>query len=184
VAEKKGLTESAIACRKAASGTPDTLHSALQLVWSIEFIFCAYISHNPTLTIGRLDLFLNEIYEKELASGSIDKDRARLLIDEFYAKNNLIMGRGEHQVGDENNSTTFKRILNFDAPQYLLLAGRDSDGNVTVNELTQLFAECIVPSFKNPVIVVRYVKNMDSDYPKLWKSGTKNSLDSSCRVYT
>ena len=69
------------------------------------------------------------------------------------------MGRGEHQVGDETNATTFRRILNFDSPQYLLLAGRDSDGRLVSNELTELFAECIVPEFKNPVIVVRYVKD-------------------------
>ena len=66
------------------------------------------------------------------------------------------MGRGEHQVGDAKNSTTFDSIYSFDAQQYLLLAGTDAQGESAVNDLPLLFAECIQPSFKNPVVVVRY----------------------------
>lgn len=172
-AEKMGLYESAAACRKAASGAPDTLHSALQLVWSIEFIFCAYISHNPTLTIGRLDLFLNDIYEKELANGTLDIEYAGLLIDEFYAKNNLIMGRGEHQISSRENSpncTGWHRILCYDAPQYLILSGTDPDSEKAVaNSLTELFIERINPKYKNPVIVFRYTKDFAKDHPDIWR---------------
>ncbi len=162
---------------------PDTFASALQLLWIITLIDCAYITENPTLTVGRLDNVLYSLYRADIDSGRMSVDEARAYVTDYYCKHNLIMGRGEHQVGNESNSTTFKRILNFDAPQYLLLAGRDENGNVTVNELTQLFAECIVPSFKNPVIVVRYVKNMDSDYPKLWKTLTEKSLASSSMMF-
>jgi hypothetical protein len=93
------------------------------------------------------------------------------------------MGRGEHQVGDATNSTTFQRITNFDAPQYLLLAGTDRYGALAVNELTELFAECIVPEFKNPVIVIRYVKGMDKLSPKLWHTLCKHALGSSSLMF-
>ena len=162
-AEASGHYDSAEACREASSGAPKTLHAALQLVWSIEFIFCAYISPNPTLALGRLDLFLDKIYEKELASGKIDRDTAALLIDEFYAKNNLIMGRGEHQISNRENSpncTGWHRILCYDAPQYLILSGTDPDTKETVcNPLTELMVERIHPKYKNPVIVFRYTKD-------------------------
>lgn len=181
-ADKNGLRESAEACRKAASGAPDTFHSALQLVWSIEFIFCAYISHNPTLTIGRLDLFLNDIYEKDIASGNLDKDFARLLIDEFYAKNNLIMGRGEHQISSRNESETctgFHRILAYDSPQYLIISGTDPDSEKPVaNTLTELFIERIHPKYKNPVIVFRYTKDFAKNHSNIWKTLVSKMRDS------
>lgn len=173
VAEKKGLKASAEACRKAASGAPDTFHSALQLIWSIEFIFCAYISHNPTLTIGRLDLFLDGIYQRDTLSGNLDREFASLLIDEFYAKNNLIMGRGEHQISSRNESETctgFHRILAYDSPQYLIISGTDPDSEKPVaNTLTELFIERINPKYKNPVIVFRYTRDFAKNHTNIWK---------------
>ncbi len=173
-AQDSGLTESARACREAASGAPESLHAALQLVWSIEFIFCAYISPNPTLALGRLDLFLNDIYEKELSSGKIDRDTASLLIDEFYAKNNLIMGRGEHQISNRENSpncTGWHRILCYDAPQYLILSGTDPDTKEPVcNSLTEIMVERIHPKYKNPVIVFRYTKDFAEKHSGVWKT--------------
>ena len=105
------------------------------------------------------------------------------LIVDYYCKHNLIMGRGEHQVGDEENSTTFQRICNFDAPQYLLLAGTDGEGNDAVNDLTLLFAECIEPSFKNPVVVVRYFKDMNTRHPMLWQTLMEKALSSASMMF-
>ena len=174
VAEAKGLLDSAKACREAASGAPQTLHAAFQLVWSIEFIFCAYISPNPTLALGRLDLFMDKIYEKELSEGSIDRETAALLIEEFYAKNNLIMGRGEHQISSRENSpncTGWHRILCYDAPQYLILSGTDPETKKTVcNGLTELMVERIHPKYKNPVIVFRYTRDFAKDHADVWKT--------------
>ncbi len=157
---------------------PQHFTSALQWLWIITLIDCAYITHNPTLTLGRLDQILLSFYQNDLKDGVLTQSQAADYITDYYCKHNLIMGRGEHQVGDSSNSTTFERILNFDAPQYLLLAGTDVNGNPAVNELTQLFAECIVPAFKNPVVVVRYFPGMDRLFPSLWKTITEKALDS------
>lgn len=167
-AEIKGNVEAAVNLQRIATSKPNSFVSALQLLWIVAFIDCAYISENPTLTLGRLDKILYPYYKADIESGALTRARAAEYITDYYCKHNLIMGRGEHQVGDATNSTTFKRILNFDAPQYLLLAGTDDEGNLVANELTELFAECIVPEFKNPVVVVRYVKDMDKNAPKLW----------------
>ena len=182
-AEKKGMKEVAGNLRKAALQAPDSFASALQLLWIITFINCAYISGNPTLTVGRMDRILYPFYQADLKSGAITREKAKDYITDYYCKHNLIMGKGEHQNGDSTNSTTFWRILNFDAPQYLLLAGTDEKGDPAVNELTELFAECIVPEFKNPVVVVRYFKNMDKEYPHLWDTLCRRALDSSSLMF-
>ena len=182
-AERAGATEVAKNLRDGAMGRPDSFASALQLLWIITFIDCSYITANPTLTVGRLDVILYELYKKDIERGALTRERAADLITDYYCKHNLNMGRGEHQLGDESNSTTFGRILNFDAPQYLLLGGRDAQGRAVANELTELFAECIVPSFKNPVIVMRYVKDTDKSAPRLWRTLTDKALASSSLMF-
>jgi len=182
-ARAKGMLEVAKNLEVAATARPDSFASALQLLWIVTFINCAYVSGNPTLTVGRLDQILYPFYQADLKSGIITREKAAAYITDYYCKHNLIMGRGEHQVGNATNSTTFFRILNFDAPQYLLLAGTDENGNSAVNELTELFAECIVPEFKNPVVVVRYFKDMDKSFPKLWRTLCKRALSSSSLMF-
>ncbi|MBQ6947065.1 MAG: hypothetical protein IJN42_03370, partial [Clostridia bacterium] len=182
-AREIGNTALAEALTQGATATPQTFYAALQLLWIITMINCAYITENPTLTVGRLDQILYPLYCRDIAEGRLTREQAAELITDYYCKHNLIMGRGEHQVGDETNSTTFKRILNFDAPQYLLLAGTDREGNSAVNELTQLFADCIQPAFKNPVIVVRYFDGMDTMHSDLWFTLTQKSLQSAAMMY-
>lgn len=182
-AERKGMTSVAENLRRAALERPCGFAPTLQLLWIIAMIDCAYITRNPTLTLGRLDQILYPLYQADLQSGVMTREDARALITDYYCKHNLIMGRGEHQVGDANNSTTFNRICNFDAPQYLLLAGTDGQGKLAVNELTELFAECIVPEFKNPVVVVRYVKGMERECPKLWQILTDRALKSASMMF-
>lgn len=182
-ARKKGLSVAAENLERVASDPPETFTQALQLCWIVTLINCAYISENPTLTLGRLDQILLPFYRRDLADGRLTREEAAATVTDYYCKHNLIMGRGEHQVGDETNSTTFKRITNFDAPQYLLLAGSDGEGNCAVNELTELFASCIVPAFKNPVVVVRYAKEMDKTAPALWKIFTEKALASSSLMF-
>lgn len=182
-ARAKGKDELADALTRGATERPSDFYAALQLLWIIALIDCAYITPNPTLTLGRLDKMLYPLYAADLEAGRLTREKARALIIDYYCKHNLIMGRGEHQVGDEKNSTTFQRIYNFDAPQYLLLAGTDEKGEDAVNDLTLLFAECIEPSFKNPVIVVRYFKDMNTRHPELWRVLMEKALDSSSMMF-
>ena len=181
-ARELGMTELAQVCKKAATQAPDDFYTALQLTFTITFVQCSYITKNPTITLGRLDQILYGIYKKDIENGSLDKEKARALITDMYCKHNLNMGRGEHQVGGKT-ATTFDRIYNFDAPQYLLLAGTDESGSSAVNELTLLFAECIEPKFKNPVVVVRYFKGMNKEHPKLWKTLCQKALQSSSMMF-
>lgn len=181
-----GLNEAAEACLHAAVRAPQGFREALQLLYTISFIYCSMLAGNPTLTYGRLDLFLKEIYEADIKSGKLTRADAGLLILDYYAKNNLNMGRGEHQlsINDESLSTGWQRCLNFDAPQYLYIGGTAWDGTSACSDLTQQFAEEIVPRFKNPVVLVRYAKGMMTDYPTLWETLVTKMRDSaSMMVY-
>ncbi|MBQ8511956.1 MAG: hypothetical protein IJ497_05030 [Clostridia bacterium] len=178
-ADERGMTDLAVTLRKAATEKPADFRTGLQLLWIITLIDCSYVTANPTLTLGRMDKLLYPLYKADLDAGRITRGDAADLITDYYCKHNLNMGRGEHQLGDNTNSTTFQRIFNFDAPQYLLLGGTDIDGNYTVNELTSLFAECIQPAFKNPVVVFYYAPGMNTAYPELWRTLTGKALASS-----
>ena len=181
-AAELGLTELSEVCLKAANEKPSDFYTALQLLYIITFVQCSYITKNPTITVGRLDRILYRLYKKGIEEGSLTIQKARALITDFYCKHNLNMGRGEHQVGGEK-ATTFNRIYNFDAPQYLMLCGTDENGGSAVNELSELFAECIEPKFKNPVVVVRYFKGMDKEHPRLWKTLCAKALASSSMMF-
>ncbi|MBE6607463.1 MAG: hypothetical protein E7633_02750 [Ruminococcaceae bacterium] len=171
---KFGKIEQAEIFDKLSVSAPDSFYSAMQIYWTVEFIICAYLAGNPTLTLGRPDLFLYDFYKKDIESGKLTKEEASLIIADFYAKNNLIMGRGEHQISEkyENEKCTgWHRILAYDAPQYLVLSGTDpKTGKSVANELTELFIDEIVPAYKNPVIEFRYSKGVAENYPEMWKN--------------
>jgi formate C-acetyltransferase len=119
------------------------------------------LSSNPTLTFGRMDELLLHYYRHDLQEGRLTPDDAGDLIEDFYCKHNLILGRGEHQMsGGSEKATGWFRNLTYDAPQYVVLAGRRTDNSGPSNELTVLFLERIVPRFENPVVVLRYTPDL------------------------
>lgn len=170
-AREAGLEEAADVCLAVTEHEPRTFREGLQAMWLVIVVYCALLAANPTLAFGRMDLLLEKLYERDIVNGTLTEEEARLLILDFYCKNNLIMGRGEHQLSgsDPNVSTGWARCLCYDAPQYLVLAGRRPDGTDIAGDLTRLFAETIVPRFKNPVIVVHYSPDFQTKHPDLWK---------------
>ena len=160
-AREAGLDEAAKSCAALAYRPPETFAEGLQLIWLVGVVFCAMLSSNPTLTFGRMDELLLDFYRTDLAAGRLTRDEAGALIEDFYCKNNLILGRGEHQMsGGSEKSTGWLRNLTYDAPQYIVLGGFRRDGSSTANELTDLFLERVVPRFENPVIVFRYTSDL------------------------
>ncbi|MBQ7387216.1 MAG: hypothetical protein IJW03_03520 [Clostridia bacterium] len=149
-AEEVGLSDAAQTCRELTLHEPRTFREALQLLWTVQLVHCSYIAANPTLAIGRMDLFLENIFEKDRASGNLTEDFARLIILDFYSKHNLILGRGEHQMSVTNpeSITGWERNLCYDSPQYMILCGRRRDGSYLDGELTRLLLEMIEPRFK------------------------------------
>lgn len=181
-AEANGMDELAAQLR-ACVGPIDSFCAALQFVYLVAFINANYLTENCTLTLGRLDQILYPLYRQDLASGALTREQARAYITDYYCKFNLIMGRGEHQLGDETNTTGTRRILCFDSPLYLLLGGTDINGNSAVNDLTELFCECIEPQFKNPVCVIRYFPGMNEQHPQLWDTLVARAMASASMMF-
>ena len=160
-ARQAGLGEAADRCARIAERPPVTFAEALQLMLLVGHVYCTMLSQNPTLTYGRMDELLLPFYQRDVASGRLTRDAAGDLIEDFYCKNNLILGRGEHQMGGTSDKDTgWARNLTYDAPQYVVLGGHRADGSAVANDLTALFLERVVPRFENPVIVLRYTADL------------------------
>lgn len=124
--EKSGNSELSGNLREIAMGASSSFASALQLLWIITLIDCAYISENPTLTVGRLDKLLYPYYKADIESGKITRERAKEYITDYYCKHNLIMGRSEHSWPED-----FMIIARE-------LAGRE-EGSVTIDDFYNMF---------------------------------------------
>jgi len=169
-------------CEVVAERPPETFAEGLQLIWLVGNVYCTMLSMNPTLTFGRMDELLLDFYRNDIANGRISHEEAGDLIEDFYCKNNLILGRGEHQMsGGSEIDTGWRRNLTYDAPQYVVLGGYRQDGSEVANELTELFLERVVPRFENPVIVLRYTPDLPES---IWRLACeKMRTNSSFMVY-
>ncbi|MCK5802998.1 MAG: hypothetical protein KAI66_09210 [Lentisphaeria bacterium] len=156
-----GLQEQAAAAQAVSEREPQSFREAVQLIWFVGHVYCTMMARNPTLTFGRMDQWLFPFYERDLRNGILSREQAGDIIEDFYCKNNLILGRGEHQMSDGcEKATGWLRNLAYDAPQYVVLGGRSRDGMPDCTDLTNLFLECIVSRFENPCVVVRFWKEM------------------------
>ena len=166
-AREAGLHVAADHCTAVADHPPQTFAEALQLIWLVGNVYCTMAATNPTLTFGRLDVLLLPFYRRDLAKGILTRSQAGELVADFYSKNNLILGRGEHQMsGGSETDTGWQRNLTYDAPQYVVLGGYRADGSPVADELTGLFLERVDPRYENPVMVLRYTKNLPDD---IWR---------------
>ena len=164
-AEKKGLLEAAQISRNIADNPPKTFIEAIQLVLYITHVYSVYSSNsNATLSMGRLDDYLYPFYENDIKNGTLTREDAGYIIDDFNAKCALVLGRGEHQMsGGSAKDTGWYRNPMYDSPTYGIIGGlsnhREGDGN----DLTKLFLERIHPRFENPVYVLRRTNNIPDD---------------------
>lgn len=166
-AQEAGLDQPAANCAAVAEHPPEAFDEAVQLIWLVGHVYCTMLAMNPTLTFGRMDEGLLSFYRNDIAHGRLTRQEAGDVIEDFYAKNHLILGRGEHQMsGNSEKATGWLRNLTYDAPQYVVLGGRRLDGGEIANELTELFLERVVPRFENPVIVLRYTPDLPE---RVWR---------------
>ena len=180
-----GKGQAADVCVALTQGKPHTFREALQL---LIFFFTIYMIYAGMIVVclnfGRIDQFLYQLYESDIESGRLTEAEAGALIDDFYSKCSLHLGRGEHQMGNPalgGHYTGWDRNPTFDSPTYITLGGIGYDGKNTSNDLTRLMVSHIEPKLKNPVIMFRYSPDIDKD---LWRTVVqKASENASFLIY-
>ncbi len=121
--------------------------SALQSVWFIQFITSCYIGARD-FGIGRLDRYLLPYYEQGIAAGTLTRESALALTAHFLMKTNEITGTATWNHDQ-------KPIPCQSTKEYLLLSGRDVDGNECTNDLTEIILEAAtLVKMPQPVLTV------------------------------
>jgi len=112
------LLEIARICDKVPAQPAETFHEALQSLW-----FAYMVAGDAT---GRVDVYLHDFYQADLAAGRITPAHARELIECFLIK---------------LHADAMEGVYNVSSVQTLTLGGVLPDGRDATNDLTRLFLE-------------------------------------------
>lgn len=107
----------AAVCNKLTTQKPESFYEALQLFWFV------YLFRNPfgAGCMGRLDQYLYPFYQHDCEVGNWNKDEARMLLEELFARLNEV-----------NTGDTLRNLM---------LSGQDESGRDQTNEITYLILE-------------------------------------------
>ncbi len=123
-------------CRRVPANAPETFHEALQHYWFIHLGVITELNPWDSFNPGRLDQHLYPFYRKEIAEGSLTKDRAIELLQAFWIKfNNHPSPPKMGVTAEESNTYTDFALIN--------LGGVKEDGSDAVNELTYIILDVI-----------------------------------------
>ncbi len=166
---KLELREMSASLAYLSRGPARTFAEALQLMWLI-ILPLMKVAGCGVFNLHRMDQYLLPLYQKDLRSGLLTREKALELIEEFYNKNNIIMTPTDHMSWDVE-STTYTLEVTFDDPNYLTLGGLlgpDRPGapaRAGVNDLSCLFLEAQhAMGLRNPFVVVRYYPGIDETF--------------------
>lgn len=112
-------------CKKVPANPAETFHEALQAVHFITHCIFPnpYRMEYQQFQLGHPDRYLLPYYEKDLKEGRITKQDAQLLLDCFGIQINM-------------------RVPNGLSSGYMV-GGRDADGNIVANDLTEMCMQVI-----------------------------------------
>lgn len=165
-AEKKGMKRLAENLSQVSRGPAKTFEQALQQIWLLVLIL-QKVCGCGVLNYSRMDQYLRPLYEKGIEDGSLTRDKARELLQEFYYRNNEIMVQTDH-MSTEQDATAQTLEVAFDDPNYLIIGGINADGTSAVNELSYVMTEAAWDlKLRNPFLVVRYHEGIPEDFWKL-----------------
>ncbi|SMD08091.1 formate C-acetyltransferase [Desulfocicer vacuolatum DSM 3385] len=85
---KQELLEIARVCKRVPEHAPQTFHEAIQMYWFVHLGTITELNGWDAMSPGHLDQHLAPFYEKELADGSIDRERAKELLACLWIKIN------------------------------------------------------------------------------------------------
>jgi len=167
VGRENGLIEAGERCYRIAHNPPETFAEALQLTWLVGLPSMMLSGGSSALTFSRMDKFLLPFYRRDIARGSLSREEAVALMDDFFLKIYSLLGIGEHQMGHLGDKpvTGFVRNPCFDSSTYVIVGGRRENGKSVSNELTGIVLESAEMGLKTPTVILRYTHDLSD---KVW----------------
>lgn len=165
-AESNGMHHMAENMREVSQGKAQTFEQALQQIWLLVLVL-QKVCGCGVLNYSRMDKYLRPLYESGLADGTLTRETAREILQEFYYRNNEIMVQTDH-MSTELDATAQTLEVAFDDPNYLTLGGLNADGTSAVCELSHVMIEAAWDlKLRNPFIIVRYHAGISDEFWKL-----------------
>ena len=162
-AKRLGRDEVAENLKQISEGPALTFTQALQQLWMLVLVL-QKICGCGVLNYSCMDRYLRPLYEKEIGEGSLTRDRAVELLEEFFFRNNEIMAHTDHMSLDVA-ATKETLELAFDDPNYLTLGGWRADGTSAVCDLSKDILQAAWNlKIRDPFVVVRYHRGIDREF--------------------
>ncbi|KXG74460.1 trans-4-hydroxy-L-proline dehydratase [Thermotalea metallivorans] len=133
---KKELEEIAQICRYVPANPPRNFREALQMYWFVHLGVIIELNTWDSFCPGRLDQHLYPFYEKEMAEGTLNREKAKELLECFWIKFNNQPAPPKVGITLEE-SGTYTDFCNIN------IGGVKPDGSDGVNEVSYLLLEVI-----------------------------------------
>jgi formate C-acetyltransferase len=133
---KEELETMAGICSRVPEYAPKTFWEALQYYWFVHLGIITELNTWDSFNPGRLDQHLYPFYKRDIDSGMLDKEGAKILLQAFWIKfNNQPAPPKVGVTSKESNTYTDFCLIN--------VGGVNEKGEDTVNELTYLILDVI-----------------------------------------
>ena len=133
---KAELLQMSTVCRNVPANAPETFHEALQYYWFVHLGVVTELNPWDSFNPGRLDQHLYPFYQKEIAAGTLTRDKAVELLHSFWIKfNNHPSPPKVGITAEESNTYTDFALIN--------VGGLKPDGSDAVNEMSFILLDVI-----------------------------------------
>jgi formate C-acetyltransferase len=123
-------------CERVPENAPKSFWEALQYYWFVHLGVITELNTWDSFNPGRLDQHLYPFYKRDIDSGLLDKEGAKILLQAFWVKfNNQPAPPKVGVTSQESNTYTDFCLIN--------LGGLNEEGEDAVNELTYLILDVI-----------------------------------------
>jgi len=133
-ARRAELLHIAEICRQVPAHTPRTFHEALQMYWFVHLGIITELNGWDAMTPGHLDQHLRPFYEKDLAAGRLDREKAKELLSCLWIKVN-------NHTAPPKVGVTAKESGTYNDFTQINLGGLNGAGGDASNEVSFLCLE-------------------------------------------
>jgi trans-4-hydroxy-L-proline dehydratase len=134
--ERAELSELAEICRWVPAHAPRTFHEALQYYWFIHIGVITELNPWDSFNPGRLDQHLYPFYKREIAAGSLTREKAKEILQSFWIK-------FSNHPAPPKIGVTAKESSTYTDFALINVGGVRPDGSSAVNELSYLILEVV-----------------------------------------